>query len=174
MTALTMTPDSGEQHTLDVTLAPGDFYFGNKNARIYTLLGSCVAITLWHPLKKIGGMCHYLLPTRSNKQRLGAGYYADDVMILFLKHIRQANSSPSEYQVKLFGGANMFTSFKDETSQINVAQNNIQAGLSLLRDQGFNIVNTDVGGDNYRKVYLELWSGNVWVQYGIKNNMEIK
>jgi chemotaxis protein CheD len=31
---------------------------------IRTVLGSCVSITLWHPVKRVGGMCHFLLPTR--------------------------------------------------------------------------------------------------------------
>lgn len=45
-----------------VTLQPGEFHFGGANTRIQTLLGSCVAITLWHPIRRIGGMCHYMLP----------------------------------------------------------------------------------------------------------------
>ena len=31
--------------------------------RISTLLGSCVSITLWHRAKRIGGMCHYMMPS---------------------------------------------------------------------------------------------------------------
>ena len=48
-------------------LMPGDFVFGNSELKLKTLLGSCVAITLWHPDKKIGGMCHYMLPGRNIK-----------------------------------------------------------------------------------------------------------
>lgn len=46
----------------EVVLKPGDFYFGGGATRISTLLGSCVSMTLWHPRRKIGGMCHYMLP----------------------------------------------------------------------------------------------------------------
>lgn len=51
---------------LEVFLGPGDLYFGDQFTRIRTLLGSCVAITLWHPRALIGGMCHYMMPTRSH------------------------------------------------------------------------------------------------------------
>ena len=48
----------------EIFLQPGEFYFGDAATRIRTLLGSCVAITLWHPARMIGGMCHYMLPNR--------------------------------------------------------------------------------------------------------------
>ena len=40
-----------------VLLGAGDFYFGSGHTRVSTLLGSCVSITLWHPRRRIGGMC---------------------------------------------------------------------------------------------------------------------
>jgi hypothetical protein len=58
---------------IDIFLQPGEFYFGDHETRIRTLLGSCVAITMWHPRLRIGGMCHYLLPMhrgRSGKTEL--------------------------------------------------------------------------------------------------------
>ncbi len=45
-------------------LNPGEFFFCESNCQIHTLLGSCIAITLWHPILKIGGMCHFVLPGR--------------------------------------------------------------------------------------------------------------
>ncbi len=54
----TDTPEDVET----VVLRPGDFHFGGGHTRISTLLGSCVSITLWHPRRLIGGMCHYMMP----------------------------------------------------------------------------------------------------------------
>ena len=53
----------------DVFLLPGEFHFGDQDDRIITLLGSCVAITLWHPEKRIGGMCHYMLPSPMYREK---------------------------------------------------------------------------------------------------------
>lgn len=50
----------------EVILQPGELFFGKEDVVVKTLLGSCIAITLWHPEQKQGGMCHYMLPTRGN------------------------------------------------------------------------------------------------------------
>lgn len=152
---------------VDVTLAPGEFYFGAGYTRVHTLLGSCVAITLWHPIKHIGGMCHYLLPFRGLNQRAAQGYYADDAVQLFLNEIKKAHTSPGEYEVKLFGGGNMFESLGHKNGPASVSQNNIISGKKLLKEYGFSTIKAnDVGGMAHRKIYLELWNGDVWVQRG--------
>jgi len=48
----------------EIVLHPGDWWFGGGDTRARTVLGSCIAITLWHPQLRVGGMCHYMLPQR--------------------------------------------------------------------------------------------------------------
>jgi chemotaxis protein CheD len=48
-------------------IMPGQWHFGPEQITVKTLLGSCVALTLWHPQRRIGGMCHYLLPDRKRE-----------------------------------------------------------------------------------------------------------
>src|SRR5690242_12661253 len=92
---------------LDVVLEPGQFHFAGSELRIGTLLGSCVAITMWHPRIRIGGMCHYLLPsrrtTRPDQEELD-GRYADEAVELFMREIQEAGTFAEDYQAKLFGG----------------------------------------------------------------------
>ncbi|MBI1423490.1 MAG: chemotaxis protein CheD [Gammaproteobacteria bacterium] len=151
---------------LEINLSPGEFYFGGGHTRIHTLLGSCIAITMWHPQRRIGGMCHYLLPSRGGNQRLTQGYYADEVVNLFLNEIRKTGSRPGEYEVKVFGGGNMFDSRDEAATRTNVSQNNIAAGCQLLKQHGFKVKAKDLGGACYRKIFLEVWNGDVWVQRG--------
>lgn len=161
-----MMTDPGTPKIVEITLRPGEFHFGGGYTRIHTLLGSCVAITLWHPQKHIGGMCHYLLPRRGTSRRLTRGHYADDAIELFLEEMRQAGTRPHEYEVKLFGGGSMFETHCQVTGPVNVSRNNIEAGMQMLQEHGFTVKAQDVGGINYRKIYLELWNGGVWVQHG--------
>ena len=161
MNVLHATPE-----VIDVRLAPGEFYFGGGYTRIHTLLGSCVAITMWHPHKRIGGMCHYLLPSRGLNQRLSQGYYADEAVNMFLGEVHEANTKSSDYEVKVFGGGNMFKAYGNASQHISVPQNNITAGTQLLKQHGFHIKATDVGGAFHRKIFLELWNGDVWLQRG--------
>ena len=66
-------------------LMPGQWYFGGKASELRTLLGSCVAVTLWHPKKRWGGMCHFLLPERRRTPStvLDARYGDEAVDLLF-------------------------------------------------------------------------------------------
>jgi chemotaxis protein CheD len=149
-----------------VTLQPGEFYFNKGMIKINTLLGSCVAITLWHPDKHLGGMCHYMLPYSRSSNRLEIGFFADGAISMFLKAIKKYQTLPHEYHVKLFGGSNMLHQLKSDHQYLNVAKKNIDAGLKLLEKHGFNVQKMDLGGSVHRQIYIELWNGDVWVKYG--------
>jgi chemotaxis protein CheD len=149
-----------------VTLQPGEFHFSQGKMRINTLLGSCVAITLWHPKKHLGGMCHYMLPCSGPSKRQELGFFADGAISMFLKEIKKYHTHPRDYQVKLFGGSNMLQQLNSNHHYLNVAEKNIAAGLKLLSKHGFHVKDMDLGGYVHRQVYLELWNGDVWVKYG--------
>src|SRR3569623_1506114 len=48
----------------------------------------------------------------------------------------------------------------------SMSRRTISSDAALLKQHGFKIVSTDVGGAHHRKIYLELWNGDVWVQRG--------
>jgi len=144
---------------------PGDFHFGGENTHIHTVLGSCVSITVWHPLLRIGGMSHSMLPSRGKpgNHKLD-GHYADEAIELLLREIGKRNTRSSEYQVKLFGGGNMFRQSLAERP-FNVAGSNIEAARALLDAGGFNIHAEHVGGSGHRRIIFDLRDGNVWVKH---------
>lgn len=150
---------------LEVFLGPGDLYFGDRCTRIRTLLGSCVAITLWHPVALIGGMCHYMMPTRHGHTAHHdlSGRYADEALTILLHEIHASHTSPHEYQVKMFGGGNQFPGH--HAIAVDVATRNIDAGLHLLTEQGLELTSVHLGGTGHRQVVLDIWSGDVWVRH---------
>jgi chemotaxis protein CheD len=185
----------GPAGLLEVFLGPGDLYFGDRHTRIRTLLGSCVAITLWHPVALIGGMCHYMMPTRdgpsarapsaepapSTAPSSGAlpddhrprraphhdfcGKYADEALMILLDEIQAARTSPLDYQVKMFGGGTQFPGHQS-ASAVDVAARNIEAGLHLLAERGLSPpTSMHLGGTGHRQVVLDVWNGNVWVRH---------
>jgi chemotaxis protein CheD len=160
-------PQEGSQ---DINLNPGDFYFGVAPIRLRTLLGSCVAITLWHPRLRLGGMCHFVLPRRT-RPRTGAldGHYADEVMDLFMARLRATGTTPDQYQAKIFGGGSMFelpdTGRAAPTDVFEVAQNNVQSARTLLRQYGFPVVAEHLGGTGHRNIVFDIGSGDVWVRH---------
>lgn len=150
---------------VEIYLQPGEFRFGSGNVRIHTLLGSCVSITLWHPHLRIGGICHFMLPSRGMPQtRHPDGRYADESLKLFLSEIRRINTRPGEYGVKLFGGGNMFPCLGAGKSS-DVAVRNIEAARALLHASGFRVQAEDMGGEGYRLIIFDLRDGHVWVKH---------
>lgn len=151
---------------IEIFLQPGEVYFGDHTIRIRTVLGSCVAITLWHPRHKVGGMCHYMLARRKGQDSIELdGRYADEALQLLLREINAIGGNPREYQVKLFGGGNMFVHAPSSAQrQINVADDNVVAGRELLAQHGFTISAEQLGGHGHRQVIFEISSGDVWVR----------
>jgi chemotaxis protein CheD len=164
-------------HVIEIFLQPGDFYFGDVNTRIRTILGSCVSITMWHPTRLIGGMCHYLLPSRPKEAGDALdGHYADEAMKMFLQEIRAAKTHPAEFRVKVFGGGNMFLKSKQvdlgkspvsrsgKKFDMDVAGTNVLVARSLITSNGFKIDAEDSGGDGHRQLIFDIWSGHAWVR----------
>lgn len=147
-----------------VILKPGEFHFGDSGDQIRTLLGSCVAVTLWHPKLFIGGMCHYLLPhsPAANLNQLD-GRYADHAVALFLRHVRSHNTQPSSYEVKIFGGGNMFPNLAPQGNY--VGKRNIEAADRLLAEAGFQVRDRHVGMSGHRTIILDLATGHTWVRW---------
>jgi chemotaxis protein CheD len=166
----------------DLYLRGGDFHFSGKPVRLRTVLGTCVAITMWHPAKRLGGMCHYLLPTRGSTQgaqKAAPGFYADEVLDLFDAAVARFHTTAVDYQVKLLGGGNMFPSRPaagpctgsvcNDERRVHCALigcQNIAAGRRLLAEHGYRIAAQEAGGHGSRDIYFEPCSGELWVRRG--------
>ena len=173
---------SGRQAVSEVVLHPGEFFFGGGRTRVRTLLGSCVSMTFWHPQLRIGGMCHYLLPSRSRPRVAGDaldGHYADEAMTMFLRELRGRRTEARDYVIKLFGGGKMFPSHArskqcgapqcgptERATCGDVACKNVEAAHRWLSDHRCSPASEHVGGLGYRQLIFELWSGDVWLRRG--------
>ena len=149
---------------MEVFLQPGEFYFGEERTRIRTLLGSCVAVSLWHPQLRIGGMCHYMLPHRPHPRGREPldGRYADEAMQLFAAELRRSRTHAAQYHAKVFGAGAMFAQAPGRHPDISAR--NMAAAGELLARHGFQVHAQDIGGRGHRNVILDLWSGDVWLK----------
>lgn len=152
----------------EVVLNPGDFYFtrpGHRDTVVKTLLGSCVAITLWHPRFGHGGMCHYVVPQRGRREERHAldGRYAEEAVRMFLDAVNRTGTRRCEYEVGLFGGGSQFPSQRGGT--FDVPSQNIRAGRKLLAVAGFSVGAEHVGGTGPRTVELDLSTGTIRLRH---------
>jgi chemotaxis protein CheD len=49
---------------MNIFLKPGALYISEKPAIVSTILGSCIAVTIFNKRLKVGGICHALLPKK--------------------------------------------------------------------------------------------------------------
>lgn len=153
-----------------VILHAGDYCFDEAGTHVHTLLGSCVSITLWHPKLKVGGMCHYALPYHPDDVNNELNpRFADDCMQLFNRSVRRYGTVIADYQVKIFGGGNMYEKqSKDDINDVErlpVGDKNVIAAYELLQKEGAQILVAHVGEFGYRRVIFDISSGDVWVRF---------
>jgi chemotaxis protein CheD len=150
-----------------VFLHPGDFVFAEPGTHVHTVLGSCIAICLWHPVLHIGGMCHFVLPSRPKNEVKPAeldGRYGEEAMELFDMAIKLHQTNYRDYQAKIFGGANMFAK-KANLSKDLIGEKNAAKAMQLLMKRKVEINVVHVGEQGHRRIVMDVSTGDVWVKY---------
>jgi chemotaxis protein CheD len=148
---------------IEIFLQPGDLFVADAGYQIRTILGSCVSVTLWHPQSRMGGMSHFLLPTRgaaAKGQELD-GRYGDEALLQMINQLRQAGVNPALCQAKVFGGGNMFPDHC-HPGAINVGQRNGEAARALLQGHNIPIVSESLFGVGHRQIIFDVSKGDVW------------
>lgn len=149
----------------DLNLLAGQLYFGGHAAALRTLLGSCVAVALWHPQRRLGGMCHFLLPRRERQATDPLdGRYGDEAMALLHRAVTNAGTRPAEYEAHLYGGADTLRTAGGV--KFNIGERNIEQGWNLLDHYGYTLQAVDVGDFVPRKLRLSLEDGQVDLHRG--------
>jgi chemotaxis protein CheD len=148
-----------------VNLLAGQLYFGHRPRSVRTLLGSCVAITLWHPTRRIGGMCHFLLPSRRRRASdpLDARF-GDEAVSLLAAAIDRAGTRCQDYEAQLYGGADTLPD--GANVKFDVGERNIAMAWELIDRHGFSLSNVDVGDRVPRTVELDFRTGAVTMRRG--------
>jgi chemotaxis protein CheD len=149
----------------EVFLQPGELHFGRRRTRIRTLLGSCVSLVLWHPEMQLGGMSHFMLPTRQRRQGTELdGRYGDEAIAMLLNEIRRSKTRPQDYSLRIFGGGNMFSALGRKCDS-HIGERNIEAARRLIKHYGLSCQGEDVGGNGHRNLIFDVWSGRVAIKH---------
>jgi chemotaxis protein CheD len=124
-------------------------------------LGSCVAVILWDPGTRVGGMAHVLLPTPPPRGRdAPPGRYAQTAIPQLVIMMVQAGANRSTTIAKLVGGAAMFSNLI-APGLIHTGERNVLATREALHSAGIPLRGEWVGGDFGRSVELDLESGRL-------------
>ena len=142
------TPSGKDYERLALNINPGNWSVETERP-ISTLLGSCVAVCLYDPLFKLGGMNHFLLPSKRASQGdesdvVLAGDYAMEVLVnaMLAKGARK-----DRLIAKAFGGGNIVSAIR-----MAIGERNAEFATDWLEREGIPLVASDFGGPWSRKV----------------------
>ena len=147
-------------------LAPGELLITREPQWIYTLLGSCVAVTMYSPRFQIAAICHGMLPRPG---RYAAAHacetdpfkYLSCVIPVMTERFRFLGLTPREIEVKMFGGANVIRLGGAPHDERWIGTANIAAARQLLQAGGFALKAERVGGGRGCKIFFNTATGEV-------------
>lgn len=146
-----------------IYLKPGDLYFGQAPAKVCTLLGSCVALTLYSPECRAGAICHALLPCAEQGRR-SEFHYVDTSIRWMVERFAQEGVGPLRLTAKLFGGSDLIGGSTGRRRIPCVGRRNVDAALAVLEEVGLMLTALDVGGCCGRKVVFFTHTGDVFAR----------
>jgi chemotaxis protein CheD len=122
-------------------------------------LGSCVGVSIYDPVAKVGGLLHAMLPdsTINLERASNRPYMFVDTGLPAMFHAVYALGGLKHRLIcKLAGGAE----FLDEKKIFRIGQRNVEATLAMLDRNGVKITASETGGRESRTVRLDLANGN--------------
>ena len=95
-----------------VHLRPGELVVTREPQWIVTVLGSCVAVTMFSARFGLAAICHGMLPRPHNDDQISSnpsmGFrYLSRVIPAMVDRFCQTGLEPKDIEVKMFGGGNV-------------------------------------------------------------------
>ncbi len=138
-------------------LYPSALFASQEPHLVSTVLGSCVAVCLYDPVLKIGGINHYMLPLW-NGQGLASPKFGNIAIIRLIEKMISLGSLQQNLIAKVFGGANIF---ETQLEQFQIGERNIAVAHQTLNDYRIRVSGLSVGGNLGRKIQFYSLTGEV-------------
>lgn len=127
-------------------------------------LGSCIGLTLYDPVTKIGGMVHYMLPDSTQmRNNSNIAKFADTGIDELLRKVIGAGANQGRLVAKIAGGAKMFE--VNGMSNIgNIGERNALAAKEKLKQLHIRLIAEDTGLNYGRTVELHCDTGEFYIK----------
>lgn len=126
-------------------------------------LGSCIAVIVYDPIKRHGGMIHYMLPVSSTspeKARDRPAMFADTGVPMLFHAMYDLGCDKRNLVVKVAGGSSVL----DANGVFEIGKRNHVILRKMLWKVGVPIAAEDVGGNLSRTARLYVDSGRVTIK----------
>jgi chemotaxis protein CheD len=154
----------------EVFLHPGQIYAEPMPTKVITVLGSCVAVCIYDPVQKIGGMNHYMLPLW-NGDGLPSPKYGNIAIPKLIEKMLLNGCRRENLKAKIFGGAAVIN---NNNGLIAVGDRNIALAKDMLKMERIEIVAASLGDVFGRKILFNTYTGEVLMKkVEIKNEFKV-
>jgi len=146
-----------------------------KPCKVTTVLGSCLAIILYHEKSQTGAICHALLPrcnqssTHCQNACSQTFRFVDCSLQFMLDRFAALGVAAQELNVKLFGGADMFIA-RNQESISDVGRQNVEIATNLVQKFNLRLTAYSMGGMYGRKLFFFSQTGLVEMKYVNEKN----
>ena len=146
----------------EVKIGIGDMKVLRQQGTLITYaLGSCIGITLYDPVIKLGGLLHIMLPVAGDQGAATPFKFADTGIREMVRKMAAYGGMSRRYVCKIAGGAQMF----QMTGPIgNIGERNIASVRKELAAQQIRIKGEDLGKNYARPMLLDVATGTVKVR----------
>ncbi|MEW6520358.1 MAG: chemotaxis protein CheD [Thermodesulfobacteriota bacterium] len=140
----------------------GECYASASPVVITTLLGSCVAVCLWDPARKIGGMNHILLPGRADLKHFNMpARFGVNAMEQLINDLIRLGGRKKNLVAKIFGGSNIYPALRENLATGPRIVAFVKEFLSL---ESIEIIRENTGGNDTRVIYFHTDTGDVFLR----------
>jgi chemotaxis protein CheD len=153
----------------EIYLKPGEYFLGDQPVLVHTVLGSCVAVSMFHRHSRLAALCHAVQPdcgtTGACQNRCAHPYrYITCMIPAMIRAFCSRQIHPADIEVKLFGGATMIGHPDGRQRQPAVGAMNLAAARKIIKARGLHLQAADVGGPLGRKIIFDTRAGVVMVK----------
>lgn len=126
-------------------------------------LGSCVGISMYDPLTRIGALLHAVLPQKLNDTDARNPKFVDGGVASMLEKLDNLGVARNRLVVRMAGGATMLN-VPGMKQTLNIGERNVAAARQVLATHNLKLLAEDVGGNTGRTVRLHVGDGRTTVR----------
>lgn len=128
-------------------------------------LGSCIALAVWDPKAKVGGLAHFMLPNgpvndTGPASNISPVKFIDTGLDTFLNALEAKGALLNRSTIKAAGAAAML----NVGVGLAIGQRNAESMQAALAERGLELAATSLGGNTGRTVQLQVADGRFLVK----------
>ena len=148
-------------HKHNYYLKPGEVLVSRNPVLVTTVLGSCVAVTMFSPGQGVGAICHAMLAGNAG-QAQDLLYVDTAIRYIYAKMVKYG--AIDDMVVKLFGGAQVLDAANYSSTRLTVGEQNVARAEEVFKSLGLTVAKSDIGGVRGRKLFFSIKNGDVFLR----------